>query len=298
MRWLRLPFTFEPERLRHDLAHVAATEWIPHQQRGHYDGEWSGVALRAPVSETGNITADSLNGQGFADTPLLARCPYFQDVLGAFRCPLRSVRLLRLHAGSTIAEHIDRALEFEDGEVRIHIPIVTSEAVRFYLDGVRLAMAPGECWYTNVNLPHSVENGGATDRIHLVLDCTVDDWLRELFASTPPPPRDYYAATLSLDLPPEVSALIRPFQQLAATRAAGAGPKFQIQASTFVLQWNDPRAWQIRLRLPRTLTPGDIWSAEIETSPDPEARHLGDYRALRQRLLAELPALRFAGESP
>lgn len=296
MRWLRLPFTFDPARLRDDLANIGTGEWILHHQRSHYDGEWSGVALRAPGSGTGNITADSVDGSGFANTPLLARCPYFQEVLATFRCPLRSVRLLRLHAGSTIAEHIDRALEFEDGEVRIHIPIVTSEAVRFYLDGVRLVMAPGECWYTNVNLPHSVENGGATDRIHLVLDCTVDAWLRELFARTPPPPRDYYSTTLSLETPPEVTALLRPFQQLAATSAAGMGPRLQVQASTVLLQWNSPHAWQIRLRLPRTLTPGDTWSAELESSPDPEARHLGDYRALRERLLAELPALRFAGE--
>lgn len=298
MRWLRLPFSFNPDRLRRDLSAVGTEEWIPHHQRGHYQGGWSGVALRAPGSGTGNITADSFDGQGFADTPLLARCPYFQDVLATFRCPLRSVRLLRLHAGSIIAEHIDRALEFEDGEVRIHIPIVTSEAVRFHLDGVRLAMAPGECWYTNVNLPHSVENGGETDRIHLVLDCTVDDWLRELFARTPPPPRDYYAATLSLETPPEVPVLVRPFQHLAATPAGGAGPRFQLQASTLVLQWNTPRAWQIRLRLPRTLAPGERWSAQLESSPDPEGRHLGDYRALRARLLAELPGLEITLESP
>lgn len=297
MRWLRLPFSFDPDRLGRDLANVGSEEWKLHHQRGHYDGEWSGVALRAPGNGTRNISADSLDGQGFADTPLLARCPYFQEVLSTFRCPLRSVRLLRLHAGSTIAEHIDRALEFEDGEVRIHIPIVTSDAVRFYLDGVRLVMAPGECWYTNVNLPHSVENDGTTDRIHLVIDCTVDDWLRELFARTPPPPCDYYAATLSLETPPEGAMLVRPFQQLAETASAGVGPQFQVQSSTLVLQWNNPRAWQIRLRLPRSFAPGERWSAELESSPDPEARHLDDYRALRQRLITELPSLHFAGDS-
>lgn len=291
MRWLRLPFTFDPERLRQDLARVAPAEWIPHQQRGHYEGEWSGAALRAPGSQADNITAESLDGRDFADTPLLGRCPYFREVLASFHCPLRSVRLLRLHAGSKIAEHIDRELEFEDGEVRIHIPIATSEAVRFYLDGVRLAMAPGECWYTNVNLPHSVENGGTTDRIHLVLDCVVDDWLRALFARTPPPPRDYYTETLSLAAPPEITTLMSPFHQLAATPAPAAGPRFLVQANTLVLQWNDPRAWQIRLRMPRDHVAGGSWLAELESSPDPEARHLASYRALREGLLNSLPAL-------
>ena len=37
-----------------------------------------------------------------------------------------------------------------------------------------------ECWYHNLNLPHWVAIRGATDRIHLVIDCVVNDKLREL----------------------------------------------------------------------------------------------------------------------
>jgi hypothetical protein len=33
----------------------------------------------------------------------------------------------------------------------------------------------------NVNLLHSVSNKGNTDRIHLVIDCVVNDWLGEWF---------------------------------------------------------------------------------------------------------------------
>jgi hypothetical protein len=33
--------------------------------------------------------------------------------------------------------------------------------------------------YLNVNLPHRVAHRGAADRIHLVIDCVVNDWLRE-----------------------------------------------------------------------------------------------------------------------
>ena len=42
-------------------------------------------------------------------------------------------------------------------------------------------MQPGECWYINANLLHRVSNKGVTDRIHLVVDCLVNDWLRDLF---------------------------------------------------------------------------------------------------------------------
>jgi hypothetical protein len=41
-------------------------------------------------------------------------------------------------------------------------------------------MKEGECWYHNFNLPHRVANRGTADRVHLVLDCVLNDWLREV----------------------------------------------------------------------------------------------------------------------
>jgi aspartyl/asparaginyl beta-hydroxylase (cupin superfamily) len=91
---------------------------------------------------------------------------------------------MRLKAGSSIREHRDYQLGFEDGEVRLHIPVVTNTEVEFVLDGVRSDMKEGECWYHNFNLPHRVANRGTVDRVHLVLDCVVNDWLREMLLST------------------------------------------------------------------------------------------------------------------
>ena len=47
-------------------------------------------------------------------------------------------------------------------------------------------MKEGECWYLDLSLPHWVENHGKTDRIHLVIDCLVNDWLRELILNEAP----------------------------------------------------------------------------------------------------------------
>ena len=52
--------------------------------------------------------------------------------------------------------------------------------MEFILNQVRILMNEGECWYLNVNRPHRVANHGTSDRIHLVIDCVVNDWLREL----------------------------------------------------------------------------------------------------------------------
>ena len=103
------------------------------------------------------------------------------EMLAAFHCPLTSVRLLRLAARSNIREHKDYNLGFEDGEMRIHVPVLTNLDVAFFLAGERVIMQEGEAWYLDLNLAHRVENQSDTDRIHLVIDCFVNDWVRELF---------------------------------------------------------------------------------------------------------------------
>jgi hypothetical protein len=65
--------------------------------------------------------------------------------------------------------------------VRLHIPVFTNKDVWFYIDDVAIQMKEGECWYMNANLRHRVSNNGSTDRIHLVIDCIVNDWMKEKF---------------------------------------------------------------------------------------------------------------------
>jgi len=85
-----------------------------------------------------------------------------------------------LSAGSTIKEHRDFDLGLEEGRLRMHIPVCTNADVDFFLDGHPIEMNEGECWYLDLGLPHWVKNRGATDRIHLVIDCELNDWLGEM----------------------------------------------------------------------------------------------------------------------
>jgi quercetin dioxygenase-like cupin family protein len=57
---------------------------------------------------------------------------------------------------------------------------VTNKRVEFYLAGERVPMHEGELWYLDFSQKHRVENNGTTDRIHLVMDCKVNDWLVEM----------------------------------------------------------------------------------------------------------------------
>lgn len=88
-----------------------------------------------------------------------------------------SARFLNLQAGSVIKQHRDSELAFEKGEARLHFPVFTNPGVEFYCEDERIMLNEGECWYLNANLPHRVANNGNSDRIHLVIDCKVNDWL-------------------------------------------------------------------------------------------------------------------------
>jgi len=180
---LRLPLTFDPGLLARDLESLSSTTWIRHYVKQNYDGDWSVIALRGPAGETHPlrmINADP-TARSFVDTPLLEGCGYFRQVLDAFRCPLRGVRLMHLAPGSRINEHTDLDLSFEDGKVRIHVPITTNDEVDFRLNKSRIILEAGSAWYLRLSDPHSVVNRGSTGRVHLVIDAEVNDWLEGLF---------------------------------------------------------------------------------------------------------------------
>lgn len=180
---LLLPLSFDPARLAADMAAIGDSGWIAHFVTQNYDGDWSVIPLRAPAGArhpVQMIYADPAC-PAYEDTALLAAAAYLREVLAAFACPLQAVRLMRLSPGSVIKEHRDHDLCFEDGTVRIHVPVVTNEGVDFRLNGVRCAMAAGSAWYLRLSDPHSVANRGASHRVHLVIDATVNDWVRALF---------------------------------------------------------------------------------------------------------------------
>jgi hypothetical protein len=176
----KLSFNFDPELLQSDLNQISPDEWVAHFNRDYFEGEWTGVALRSAGGDSRQLYSQMKAEFVFADTPILERCPYVREILSIFQCPLQSVRFLRLAAGSLIREHRDYDLGFKEGQLRLHIPITTNPDVHFFLDAHRIELHAGECWYLDLSLPHWIENRGATDRIHLVIDCELNEWLRGL----------------------------------------------------------------------------------------------------------------------
>lgn len=184
--YLKLPFQFNKEKLVHDLSLILEGNWISHFNTAGYIGDWKVISLYAPNGEESNIFALSTPNSIIRETSTLKKCQYFKEVIDSFKCPILTARILRLGVGAEIKPHRDHELGYEDGNFRLHIPIVTNSQVQFILDGSELTMLPGECWYTNVNYVHSVKNSGESDRFHLVIDGKRNEWSDHLFFSLVP----------------------------------------------------------------------------------------------------------------
>ena len=182
IQYARLHVPVDIESIRLELNSLKSA-WVPHFNTRYYEGNWSVLSLRSTTGDADQIIPDLHRQERFSDTRLLAECHAILALLSFFQCPLMAVRLMNLQPGSVIRPHKDADLSFEKGEARLHIPVFTNDGVSFYSEDDLVRMKEGECWYINVNLPHSVSNLGPTDRIHLVIDCEVNDWLKELFQS-------------------------------------------------------------------------------------------------------------------
>jgi Aspartyl/Asparaginyl beta-hydroxylase len=180
---LRLPLDFDPERLAGDLVKLSDISWTRHFVQQNYEGEWSAIALRAPKGAQHPIQMIVSNPgtSEYVATPFLDAAPYFRSLLGEFECALLAVRLMRLGPGSVIKEHSDHDLSFEQGTVRLHIPVLTNDRVDFRLNGTRCVMPAGSTWYLRLSDRHSVANQGTTDRVHMVIDAAVNGWVKDLF---------------------------------------------------------------------------------------------------------------------
>jgi hypothetical protein len=97
------------------------------------------------------------------------------------------VMLARMAAGGVIQPHRD-ANPAAKWPHKIHVPIVTNDQVIFRVEGAQYVMPEGEAVEVNNMGVHAVENGGQTDRIHLIFeyydaDQPDPDWLGPVLAA-------------------------------------------------------------------------------------------------------------------
>ncbi len=159
--FVRLPFNFDADRLRDEIASLDPAAWMPHPSglKGN-----SAVAL---------ISRDGGNNDDFRGkmeiTPHLEKSPYHRQIMASLGEVLTRSRLMKLDTGCEVGTHVDFNYHWYT-RVRVHVPVITNPDVRFYCGEESMHMKPGECWVFDNWRRHNVINSGTEDRIHLVID--------------------------------------------------------------------------------------------------------------------------------
>jgi quercetin dioxygenase-like cupin family protein len=83
---------------------------------------------------------------------------------------LGRIMIVRLKTGGEIAPHIDEGA-YARYYARFHLVLESNPACVFKAGGELVHMAPGELWWFNHQVEHSVVNNGP-DRTHIIVDLT------------------------------------------------------------------------------------------------------------------------------
>jgi len=80
------------------------------------------------------------------------------------------VMFTRLPPRRSIPRHADTEGAYCGYYTRFHVPIASDPGVLFSCGDEAVEMTPGEIWWANIRLPHSIVNDSQSDRIHLTID--------------------------------------------------------------------------------------------------------------------------------
>jgi len=147
---------------------------------------WSSIPLRSVggmEGERGNLGSginNSANPSDYKDTTVMTECPYLKSILDSFGAPILKVRIMKLTKNKIIAPHVD---QFSDSNIiRFHIPVVTDQNVRFFVEKENRHLEAGFLYWVNVRKSHHVTNTSKLiDRIHIVFDMFRNDAIDSLF---------------------------------------------------------------------------------------------------------------------
>ncbi|WP_438020332.1 aspartyl/asparaginyl beta-hydroxylase domain-containing protein [Sorangium sp. So ce315] len=189
---IRLPRGYDAARMQSELRLLEDLERVSAGYAGEGNRAWESISLIAPGGRAragdGHQRLAEQASDDYAPTEALRRAPYLAEILDGLACPKRLVRLLSLGPGGIIARHRDNFVSFEEGMLRLHVPVVTHPDVDFFIDGERCDWKEGELWYGDFSRFHSAHNRSPITRVHLVIDLLVNDFVLGLF------PRDFVEA--------------------------------------------------------------------------------------------------------
>lgn len=116
----------------------------------------------------------------FNKTPNFTKFELASLIEQKMKCKIKNLMFYAMLPGGDIPPHRDMVGNVGFGGLRLHVPIITNEKVNFIVAGKKVIMGVGDLWALDTSYTHSVSNFGSENRIHLVMDVIVNEWVLSL----------------------------------------------------------------------------------------------------------------------
>lgn len=143
----------------------------------YHTGGWQTLSL---LNSTSRPTDTVIEDCQPVETSLLARLPETRALLRGLDFRYMWARLAKLEVNAFMHEHRDYQELKNVRRLRLHIPVITNPFSSIVIDRTRIHLALGYVWKLNPVHRHASANFGKEARIHIILDCYVDEVLDAL----------------------------------------------------------------------------------------------------------------------
>ncbi|EHK43113.1 hypothetical protein TRIATDRAFT_285763 [Trichoderma atroviride IMI 206040] len=164
----------------HAMEGEVSSASIPYETvyREFQSGGWQTALLYTP--EGGNEDGTVRDGAAIP-TELVRKLPAVYQFLEDLGLDYFTVRIARNSPDSWLWEHRDyNELAAQKSRLRLHVPLASSPSALIHFDESAICMASGWIWKLNPTASHAISNTGLEPRTHLILDCYVNQRLREM----------------------------------------------------------------------------------------------------------------------
>jgi hypothetical protein len=155
----------EKDLINKTLEEIKNYDWKPVWANKRYAGDFW---MTCPLIED------------FTKTPNFNTFALAKVIEEKMQCKIVNLMFYAMLPGGNIPPHRDMVGNVGFGGLRLHVPIITNPKVNFVVARKRVIMSTGELWALDTSYTHSVSNYGEENRIHLVMDVIVNDWVLKL----------------------------------------------------------------------------------------------------------------------
>ena len=145
----------------------------------YQSGGWHTAML---YNGSGNAAVNEIAEGHAKPTEIMEQLPQTKAFLEKLGLDYFAVRVAKADPGAYLWEHKDYIELGASNKLRLHLPVKSNPQACMQFSNFSVQMATGYLWKLSPVVNHAISNEGPEERIHLILDCYVNENLENMVA--------------------------------------------------------------------------------------------------------------------